>query len=47
MLFLVWKQERTDDEGFGDLRLGASTRRLFDAHANDIFMVKATYYLHL
>jgi hypothetical protein len=44
-LYLVWTQERTDEEELGDLRFGASTRRLLDARANDIFMVKATYYL--
>jgi len=41
------RAQRTDDEGVGDLRLGPSTRRLFDAQANDIFLVKATYYLNL
>jgi hypothetical protein len=47
VLYLVWTQERSDDEGVGDLRIGPSSRRLFDARANDIFLVKATYYLHL
>ena len=45
VLYFVWTQERTDSEDLGDLRFGPSTRRLFDAQANDIFMVKATYYL--
>ena len=47
VLYFVWTQQRTDDEGVGDLRLGPSTRRLFDAQANDIFLAKATYYLNL
>ena len=47
VLYFVWTQERTDEEALGDLRFGPSTRRLFDAQANDIFMVKATYYLSL
>jgi hypothetical protein len=45
VLYFVWTQERTDEEELGDLRFGASTRRLLDARANDIFLVKATYYL--
>ncbi len=47
VLYLVWTQERTDEEALGDLRFGPSTRRLLDAQANDIFLVKATYYLNL
>jgi hypothetical protein len=47
VLYFVWTQERTDREDAGDLRFGPSTRRLFDAQASDIFMVKATYYLSL
>ena len=47
VLYLVWTQERTDSQDVGDLRFGPSTRRLFDARANNIFLVKATYYLSL
>jgi len=47
VLYFVWTQQRTDDETLGDLRFGPSTRRLFDAQANDIFLMKATYYLDL
>jgi hypothetical protein len=47
VLYFVWTQQRTDQQAFGDLRLGPSTRRLFDAQANDVFLVKATYYLGL
>jgi len=47
VLYLVWTQERADYEGMGGLRLGPSTRRLLDAPANDIFIVKATYHLSL
>ncbi len=47
VLYFVWTQERTDEEGLGELRLGPSTRRLLDAQASDIFMVKATYHLGL
>jgi hypothetical protein len=47
VLYLVWTQERTDFEPDGELRFRPSTRRLLDAEANDVFMVKATYYLDL
>ena len=47
VLYFVWTQERSDEEALGDLRFGPSTRRLLDAQANDIFLVKATYYLSL
>jgi len=47
VLYFVWTQERVDEEEFGELRFGPSTRRLFDTQANDIFLVKATYYLSL
>jgi hypothetical protein len=47
VLYLVWTQQRADFEPSGDLRLGPSTRRLFDAQADDIFLVKATYHLNL
>ena len=47
VLYLVWTQERSDEEARGDLRLGPSTRRLLDTRANDILLVKATYRLAL
>ena len=47
VLYFVWTQDRADVEDQGELRFGPSTRRLLDAQANNIFMVKATYYLSL
>jgi hypothetical protein len=47
VLYFVWTQEREDFEPLGELRFGPSTRRLLDAEADDVFMVKATYYLDL
>jgi len=47
VLYVAWTQERTDSETLGDLRFGPSARRLVDAQANNIFLVKATYYLNL
>jgi len=47
VLYLVWTQQRTDSESLGELQFGRSARRLVDAQADDIFLVKATYYLNL
>jgi hypothetical protein len=47
VLYLVWTQQRTDTEALGELQFGRSARRLVDAQADDIFLVKATYYLNL
>ena len=47
VLYLVWTQDRSDSEDLGDLRLGPSARRLVDAKANNIVLLKATYYLSL
>jgi hypothetical protein len=47
VLYFVWTQEREDFEPAGDLRFGPATRRLLDAQASDIFLVKATYHLNL
>jgi hypothetical protein len=43
-LFLVWTQERTDSEDGGKLNFGPSVARLFEAEADNIFLVKMTYY---
>ncbi len=47
VLYVVWTQQRTDTQDTGELDFGASARRLFDAHADDILLVKLTYYLGL
>jgi len=47
VLYLVWTQQRTDNEALGGLQFRRSARRLVEAQANDIFLVKATYYLNL
>ncbi|MEO5617349.1 MAG: DUF5916 domain-containing protein [Candidatus Eisenbacteria bacterium] len=43
-LFLVWTQLREDAEGTGDFALRRSARALFDAHPDNIFLAKLTYY---
>jgi hypothetical protein len=45
VLYFVWTQDRSDEENMGELRFGPSTRRLLDAKANNIFLVKATCHL--
>jgi len=47
VLYFIWTQQRSDEEAMGELRLGRSTRRLFDASADNLFLVKATYRLAL
>jgi hypothetical protein len=47
VLYVVWTQQRTDREPLGELQFGRSARRLVDAQADNIFLVKATYYLNL
>jgi hypothetical protein len=43
--YLVWTQERTDDQDIADLHPGASFRRLLSASADNIFLAKVTCYL--
>jgi hypothetical protein len=45
--FLVWTQERTDQEGINDFDVGPNFRRLVRADADNIFLAKVTYYLNL
>jgi len=46
-LFLVWTQQREDFEGRGELNMARSTTRILDAEADNVFMVKVSYYLGL
>jgi hypothetical protein len=43
-LFLVWTQNRSDTETIGSFRTGRALGRLFDAQADNIFMVKVSYW---
>jgi hypothetical protein len=48
VLYFVWTQTRERPfDSVGDLRVWPGMRRLFDAEANDIFLVKATCHLNL
>jgi len=46
-LFFVWTQDRNTADRVGDFDLGRDVRRMFDAPADNIFLVKATYWLGL
>jgi hypothetical protein len=44
-LFLVWTQNRSDNDSFGDLRFSRDRRALFNAAANNVFLIKVNYWL--
>lgn len=46
-LFFVWTQSRSEFEDIGEFRFRKSFNRLMDIRADNIFMVKATYWLGL
>ncbi|HEX8693967.1 MAG TPA: DUF5916 domain-containing protein [Longimicrobium sp.] len=43
-LFLVWQQERSVTEPFGDFALGRDGEAVFDGRPNNIFVVKMSYW---
>ncbi|MGH7741497.1 MAG: DUF5916 domain-containing protein, partial [Candidatus Eiseniibacteriota bacterium] len=45
--YLVWTQQRSDDQEIPDFNFGTSLHRLFTADASNIFLAKVTYYLGL
>jgi Domain of unknown function (DUF5916) len=45
-LFLVWSQGRNHYAPVGDLRFGSDVGALFDAPADNVFMVKVSYWLN-
>jgi len=46
-LFFVWTQDRNTVDRVGDFDLSRDAGRLFDAPADNIFLIKATYWLGL
>ncbi|HUP02192.1 MAG TPA: DUF5916 domain-containing protein [Gemmatimonadota bacterium] len=44
-LFLVWTQDRNSRVPFGDFRFGRDVDDLFAAGADNVFLIKATYWL--
>jgi hypothetical protein len=45
--YLVWTQERTDEEDIGEFQFSRSMNRLLDAKARNIFLAKVSYYFNL
>ena len=45
-LFLVWTQNRSDNDVFGDLRFDRDRRALFSSPANNVFLLKVNYWLN-
>jgi hypothetical protein len=45
-LFLVWQQQRELEDTSGDLRLRRDLRRLGRASPDNVFVVKATWWLN-
>ena len=45
--YLVWTQQRTDDESLPDLNFGSSVHRILTADVSNVFLAKVTYYLGL
>src|SRR5439155_24852740 len=46
-LFLVWTQERDDIDSLGEFDFGRQSRHVFDAQADNVFLVKLSYHLGL
>lgn len=44
-LFFVWQQQRQGYEGYGDFAWGRDTGAIFDGKPDNVFVVKATYWI--
>ena len=44
-IFFVWQQNRADTDPLGNFSFGRDREALFNAHPDNIFLVKATYWL--
>jgi len=44
-MFFVWQQTRSDTDPIGDFRFSRDRDALFSAHPDNIFLVKATYWI--
>ena len=47
VIYFVWTQTRSDVENIGEFRFKQSFNQLLDAHPDNIFLVKFTYWLNL
>jgi len=46
-IYFVWTQNRSDFENIGDMQLNRSVDRLINAKADNIFMIKMSYYFNM
>jgi hypothetical protein len=44
-LFFVWQQERAGAEGRGDFAFGRDVGEIFNQHPNNVFVIKASYWI--
>jgi len=44
-LFFVWQQQRSASEGFGDFALRRDAGAIFREHPDNVFVIKASYYI--
>jgi hypothetical protein len=44
-LFFVWQQQRSASEAFGDFSLGRDAGAVFREHPDNVFVIKASYYI--
>jgi hypothetical protein len=44
-LFLVWSQDRTNEDDAGAVRVGSNTRALFNTAGENVLLLKASYWL--
>jgi hypothetical protein len=44
-LFFVWQQQRSATEAFGDFSLGRDAGAVFREHPDNVFVIKASYYI--
>ncbi len=47
ILYFVWTQSRSEDENIGEFQFNRSLRRLVSSEADNIFMIKLTYWWNL
>jgi hypothetical protein len=44
-LYFVWQQNRSDTDPIGNFNFSRDRSALFDAHPDNIFLVKASYWI--
>ncbi|MEW6062159.1 MAG: DUF5916 domain-containing protein, partial [Bacteroidota bacterium] len=47
VFYFVWTQNRNDIDNSGELRINRSLDRLMSAKADNIFLMKFSYYLNM